>query len=134
MTTPALVLQGQVDQPIQPTRIAAAHASPAHEFFNVVRDLVATGTYHTENERLSALDAVSRYETHVVTPGDLRQVASENDRAPYEDVSKRIPPNPAQVSPVLPPGIDYSRLAAAIAAHMQAAQEAPAAPPVPVQQ
>lgn len=119
------VLQGRPEV-IQPTRIAAAHASSAHAFFNVIRDILHKSGYHTEGELLAALDAIAQYELKVVTPGDLQQVSSENDRAAVEDVSKRIPPQSGiGMLPVLSPApIDYDKLAAALVrAQAAAAQE-----------
>jgi hypothetical protein len=133
MTSPPAILQGSVE-PVQPTRMAAASASPAHQFLNVVRDLVAKAGYHNENEVLAAHRAIDAYERQVISASDLRQVASDNDRAPYEDVSRRPAPSMALPAAVLPAGIDYDKLAAALMAAQQqavAAQQAQqqAAPP-----
>lgn len=134
------VIQGQVESgtPAIPTRIAAASASPAHTFFNVIRDLIAKAGYHNEADVLTALEAVARYERQVIAPGDLRQVTSEADRAPFEDVSQRKPPAQAVPSPVLAGAgagaIDYMALARALAAVQQEQAAAAAdAPVVPAQ-
>lgn len=107
---------------ISPTRIAAPSASPAHQFFNVVRDLIKRTTYHTEGEALDALSAVSAYEKQVITAGDLRQVSTDNDPAPVEDVSQRKAPNQAAPQHTAVAPIDYNQLAAALIAAQQAAQ------------
>lgn len=133
MSNPPAVLQG-VAQPVQPTRIAAPHANSAHGFFNVIRDIVHMSGYHTEGELQAALNAISAYEGKVVTPGDLQQVSTDNDRAAMEDVSKRIPPQTGIGNlPVMTPApIDYDALAdALVRAQARAAEAAQSTPEVP---
>lgn len=130
MTSPML-LQGSVEG-IAPTRMTAPHAAPAHAFFNTVRDLVVSHGYHTEQGRLDALASIDRYEKQVISSGDLQQVFSENDRAPYEDVRLRKGPSNGQPAPVMVPGgIDYNLLAAALIAAQQAQMQAQQGQPGP---
>jgi hypothetical protein len=137
MSYPPAVLQGAVEQPVTPTRLAAPSASPAHKFFALVHDLVERAQFHTEQQKLDAHSTIDGYERQVIAAGDLRQVTSDNDRAPYEDVRQRVAPGGVLPSAVLPAGIDYDQLAAAMhrIAAANAAQQA-AAPPAyqPAQQ
>src|SRR5215469_10456870 len=109
-----VTIQGQA---IQPTHVSAPHSFSAHDFFNVVRDVVSSGViYHTEDAVKAALDAINEYEGHVVPPSDANVVKSETDAAPLEDVTQRrpsnAPPIPAPSSGA--PQIDYTQLARAL--------------------
>lgn len=125
MNSPA-VYQGEV---VQPTHISQPHSYAAHDFFNTIRDLLHLVQFHNESQRLAALQTVTDYEKHVTGP-DSAWVASDADRAAYEDVRLRVPPQTGL--PALAPAqqIDYARLAAAIVA-AQAAQKTDTHDPTP---
>lgn len=128
----------QVAGDVTPTRLAAPHASAAHSFFNVLRDLIhKTGGFHNEADLLDALGVIDAYERKVVSDGDLKQVSTDNDRAAVEDVTKRPVPAGGVPAPLqTPQPIDYQQLAAALApmlaAQVQQSQQSQQAPP-PVQ-
>jgi len=119
MNSPAVQqpLKGEV---VQPDYVSQPHSYAARDFFNTLRDLMHRVTYHDESQREAALSTVDQYEKHVIGASDLRQLVSETDRAPVEDVSKRVPAsgNLPQTAPAQ--NIDYARLAAAIVAAQQA--------------
>lgn len=112
-------LEGRI---VEPSGHIAPLSASAHDFLNVMRALIHRHPWHHENQKLEALNAVAAFEKHFVPPNDLRNLASENDHAPIEDVSQRIPPQTG-LAPVVAPSqnIDYDALAAAIV-RAQAAQ------------
>lgn len=128
----ASIIPGQV---ITPDAVLDPMSMAAHAFCNVVRDLVfRSPVYHTESDRHAALDAVDAFERRMVPSQDRQHVLSEDDPAPREDVSQRVPPRVGAMPVPVGPAIDYAALAKALVAAQQAAQEnAQANPPAPVQ-
>lgn len=115
-------------QPVDPTHVSAPHSFSAHDFFNVIRNLVQNGpAYVEETAKLDALNAITDYESHVVPKTDQNVVVAEDDAAPVEDVSQRTP-FPVGAVPAAPagPAIDYNQLARALV-QAQAEQNAPPA-------
>lgn len=117
MSTPAgalapTVIPGEV---ITPAAVVGPQAFPTHAFLNVVRDLIHGHVYHNEEDLKAALETVNVYEKRLLQ-SDHQHVLSEDDPAPHEDVTQRIPPRGA--APVVPagPAIDYNKLAAALMA------------------
>lgn len=110
MASSDVAVQGEV---IKPARTSVSGASfPAHSFFNVLRDIVRKGgVYHAEEDVRLAVEAITKYESHVVDAKDQSMVLSEDDIAPIEDVSKRRPPNAVGFVPGRNDPIDYERLA-----------------------
>jgi hypothetical protein len=119
MSSPA-VISGNV---VEPAHISQPHSYAAHDFFNVIRDIVHQFPHHNEADKLAARTAVDAYEKHVTGP-DSSYVKADSDRAVTEDVSLRVGPN--STLPVLAPAqaIDYARLAAAIVAASAAQAQA----------
>jgi hypothetical protein len=111
---------------LSPSRVISAQDTTGHDFFNVVRHLIRfSGAYRKEADQTDHLAAVSRFEANLAGR-ELRSLLSEEDVAPREDVSQRVPPAGQNVTvvPASVPAIDYGQLAAAILAAQkeQAAQ------------
>jgi hypothetical protein len=99
-------------------------ADAGHGFVNVVRKLAHIPTaFHSEDERLAALDALTTYERSILGSAHAG-VIQETDHAPVEDVSLRVPPGGAPMPVVTGPTIDYDKLAAAIVRAQLAQAEA----------
>src|SRR5215469_8102803 len=109
---------------LTPTQVVSAQANLAHQFFNVVRHLIEhAGAYRNESTQTDHLAVVQRYENALTSPAERRQLLSEDDRAPREDVTQRTPfPGSGGVPAVAPAAaaIDYNKLAAAIVAQQAA--------------
>ncbi len=125
---PSGVIQGQV---IDPPKVISPISMAAHAFFNVLRTIVTdAGVFKDENAVLKAIDAILAYEKQVIPALDRRHVLSEDDPAPMEDVTQRVPPSyPGTRAPAPMPAfqIDYNRLAQAILAAQQGNAESDAA-------
>jgi hypothetical protein len=117
---------------VTPDAVLDPKSVPAHNFFNVMRDLIGMTPYHTEGQKNKALDAVDAFENRFVPVQDRQHVLTETDPAGREDVSLRpVPANSGFPAPVAGPAIDYNRLAAAIVAMQQQAAAEAVNPPVP---
>jgi hypothetical protein len=118
MSTPAGALaptiQGDV---VAPSAVVGPLAFPAHNFLNVIRDVIHRGNvYHSEDDLKSALATVDDFERRFIS-NDHQHVVGEDDAAPHEDVSARIPPRGGYAPvPSTAPVIDYNKLAAALMA------------------
>lgn len=128
MSTNLPALSGTV---VPQSDVADEHA---HKFFNVVRNLLhSSHAFHSESDLDEALNSVNAFERHFLA-GPLSRQVSEDDRAPKEDVTQRVPPptGAVVVPPSAGPAIDYNKLAAAMfelqQQHQQQQQQA--APPV----
>lgn len=99
----------------------------AHDFFNVVHAVLNNvAVFRNENELDHAHGIVERFENHYLTTS-RRNVITEDDQAPKEDVTQRVAPQPGgAVVPVAGPAIDYNKLAAALVAAQRRAQDGPA--------
>lgn len=128
MTTPAVqdraVVSGEV---VTPTAIAGRLESAAFGLAQVLKQIIhgSHGVFHTENQLLDALAAVDKYVAATVPASMLRALVTGEERAPHEDVSKRVPPGGVQaVQRTAVPAIDYDLLAQAmVRAQMQIAAE-----------
>lgn len=113
---------------VQPTKISSAQDNLGHQFVGVIRHLILhSGAYHNETDQTEHLATLARYE-NAVHGGAL---LSEDDHAPREDVSERVPPRGQGVAVVpqaAPAAIDYEQLARAIVA-VQNQQAAASDPP-----
>lgn len=117
MSTPAgalapTVIPGEV---VTPAAVVGPQAFPTHNYLNVMRDLVRGRVFHNEEDVRTALATIDTYEKRLLS-SDHQHVLSEDDAAPHEDVSQRIPPRGAPVVPSSAPAIDYNKLAAALMA------------------
>jgi hypothetical protein len=102
-------LQGKVLPPA-----VSPDADAGHQFVNVVRQLAHIPTaFHSEAERIAALEALTAYERSILGSAHAGVIA-ETDHAPIEDVSLRVPPGGPPLPVVTGPTIDYDKLAAAI--------------------
>lgn len=114
---------------VTPAAIVGPLAFPAHAFLNTMRQVISkSAVFHSEDELNAALQSVTNYEKAILK-NDHQHVLSEEDHAPREDVSKRIPPRGSYAPvPTGAPAIDYNRLAAALmaAGFGQQAEEGPA--------
>jgi hypothetical protein len=101
---------------VEPTNVASAQDSLGHQFVSVIRHLVLnSGAYHNETDQTAHLATLARYE-NAAHGGAF---TSEDDHAPREDVSERVPPRGQGVAVVpqaAPAAIDYEQLARAIVA------------------
>jgi hypothetical protein len=130
MSTPlaGLAPRTVAGQVVTPTAMIDAKSEAAHAFANVIRTLVqrSVGAFHNETDQDNAMNAVAAYERQLVPLTTLQALHEEMAGvAQKEDVSLRLPPNNSgPVSATIAQSIDYNRLAAAVAAHMLAAQSA----------
>lgn len=128
MTTPAVqdrqVVSGEV---VTPTAIAGRLESAAFGLAQVLKAIVhgSHGVFHTENQVIDALAAIDKYVAATVPASMLRALVTGEERAPVEDVSKRVPPGGVQIAQrTAVPQIDYDLLAQAmVRAQMQIAAE-----------
>lgn len=129
MTTPAVqdraVVSGEV---VTPTAIAGRLESAAFGLAQVLKQIIhgSHGVFHTENQLLEALAAVDKYVAATVPASMLRALVTGEERAPHEDVSKRVPPGGVSIAQqrASVPAIDYDLLAQAmVRAQMQIAAE-----------
>jgi hypothetical protein len=135
MSTPLVAPRGTIaGSVVQPTAIIDSKSEAAHGLANVLRTLVtrSVGAYHNELEQDAALQAVSAFEKTLVSQSTLDALHDERPGlAPKEDVSLRpAPSSSGNVSLGIAQSIDYNKLAAAVAAHMMAAQAAANTPEV----
>jgi hypothetical protein len=134
MSTPygGVVPRTVAGEVIQPTAMIDGKSEATHAVANVLRTLVqrSVGAYHNETDLDNALRAVSTWERGQINASTLNALHNESPgQADKEDVSLRLPPNSTgPVSATIAQSIDYNRLAAAVAAHMLAAQQANAEP------
>jgi len=114
---------------VEPTNVSSAQDNLGHQFVSVIRHLVLhSGAYHNETDQTAHLATLARYEANAHGGALL----SEDDHAPREDVSERVPPRGqgvAMVPQAAPAAIDYDLLARAIVAvqNQQAANNDPPA-------
>jgi hypothetical protein len=136
------VLAGKVsrpDRPVNPSAIAQQVPSAAYGIAQVLKDLIhSSRAYHSENQVLEAYKAVETFMKAFIPASALPALLTGDERAPIEDVSKRIPPSGVAFSvPTNVPVIDYDKLAlamvraqAAYQAEVQSVPEPPAEPEV----
>lgn len=130
MSTPTLAIQGEV---VQPSAVASPQAAAAFNLGQVLKEIIHAipAAFSSENQVLAAFTAIDDFIKAFVTRSALPALADGTQRAPMEDVSKRIPPAGTAFSvPTNIPAIDYDKLAAAmVRAQAQYLQQNP--PPVP---
>lgn len=122
---PRTVVPGSV---VEPTAIVGPKDEALHDMANVVKELVVKShAFHSEKDVEAALKSVDNWVNAHVPPTVLHTLRTEKPgRAPIEDVTKRVPAYAGLPQVAGSQLIDYNKLAAAIAAHMQAAQVSPA--------
>jgi hypothetical protein len=135
MSTPLVAPRGTVQgSVVQPTAVIDSKSEAAHGLANVLRTLVqrSVGAYHNEADMDNAMRAISSFEKSLISSSTLSALQNESDsQAEKEDVSLRVPPNSSgPVAMSMAQSIDYNRLAAAVAAHMLAAQQSAERPEV----
>ncbi len=114
MTTP-LAVRGEV---VTPTAIAGRGPSAAFGLAQVLKELVAgvPQAFRTENELLNAHAAIDKFVAANVKDSELGALATGDERAAVEDVTKRIAPNQSAYTLPQAPAmkIDYDQLAMAM--------------------
>lgn len=97
----------------------SARDSAVHGLANVLRELIHMNQHFpSEGAKLSAQAAVDNWEKQHV--GSLAGINREQDTAPVEDVTQRVPPMVgAMPAPI--PGLDYNKLAEALVSAQQRA-------------
>lgn len=136
MTTPVPVSQGTVQgRVVSPSATANAQQSTFFKLGELLKSLVhaVPSAFSSENEVLAAFDTIEKFVKANVTGSAIKALATGDERAPVEDVSKRPAPNATGYTvPVSGTGaIDYEKLAAYIVREM-ASQSQPSIP-APVQ-
>ncbi|HEV2352694.1 MAG TPA: hypothetical protein VGR89_00485 [Puia sp.] len=132
MSTPAIpILQGLAEH-VEPAAIAGPQASAVFKVGQVLKELIhaVPSAFPGENDVLRAVNDVESFISAFVKKNELPALATGDQRAMVEDVSKR--PTPAGVAfstPMAQAGIDYDRLAAAIVRQM--AEQTAVTPPAP---
>lgn len=123
--TPRTVVPGAV---VEPTALVGPKDEAVHDMAVLLKQLVSnSGAFHSEKDIEAAMRTVDNWATAHV-PHSVREtlLVEKPGRAPMEDVSKRIPATVGLPQAVGNQLIDYNKLAAAIAAHMQAQVVSPA--------
>lgn len=126
MTSQAIEPSGVV----RPAAIASGNHSATHALGQVLMDLVhRAGVYTSETDLHAAEAVVSAWVKSVVPLSAVAALVTGDERAPKEDVTKRVPPGGLPAIPVTTaPAIDYDRLAdALLAAQRRSAQQMQAA-------
>lgn len=136
MTTPAVretppaVVQGSV---VTPSATANGQQSAVFSLGQTLKELIhgTPQAFTSENQRLNALTSVDSWIKAHVPNSARKAVATDEERAEIEDVSKRPAPNGVSYSiPTTAPTIDYDKLARAMvrAQAELAAEQANSAP------
>lgn len=118
--TPRSVIQGTV---VEPTAVIDPMSEAVHGVVVTLKALMknAVGAFHSEKDLDAANEALDKWERAQVSSATLQALLNEyGGVAAKEDVSKRIPATPGLPQSFAGAPIDYNKLAAAIAAHMQA--------------
>lgn len=110
---------------VNPTAMAGPVHSATWALGEVLKEIIHKGgVYLTENALHEAEAIVSAWVKSVVPLSAVAALSTGDERAPREDVSKRIPPGGLPAIPVVTtaPAIDYDRLAEALLAAQQRSQ------------
>lgn len=131
MTTPAVIAGVLSKPPAEPSAIAGQTPSAVFKLGQVLKEIIHAlpAAFAGENDVLAAINDVDTFIKAFVPAAALPALMTGDQRAPVEDVSKRIPPQGvAYVVPANVPVIDYDRLAMAMVRAQQqlAAEPAPA--------
>ena len=123
--TPRSVVPGTV---VEPTALVGPKDEAVHDLSHVLKQLITNSSaFHSEKDVEAGLRAVDNWADAHVSPSVRQTLQTEKPgRAPVEDVTKRIPAVSGLPQVVGSQLIDYNKLAAAIAAHMQAQVVRPA--------
>jgi hypothetical protein len=113
---------GQVStEPVSPSAVSSAKSGAVFALGEVLKTLLhnAVGAFHTEGDLDAAIRVVDKFVGAHVPGSEMDALLTGDQRAPKEDVTKRIPPG-GVVQPVITgPVIDYQALAKAILAEQQ---------------
>lgn len=123
MTSQAIEPSGVVN----PTAMAGPVHASTHALGQVLMDLIhRAGVYTSEVAIHEAEAAVTAWVKSVVPLSAVAALVTGDERAPKEDVTKRIPPGGLPAIPVVTsaPAIDYDRLAEALLAAQQRSKAA----------
>lgn len=133
---PALVVYNRVmtvappEQPgtpakaLTPSAVAQAQPSAVFGLGEVLKTIIHNSrTYVSENDVDKAVSAVEKFVGAFTTNSDLKALATGEERAAKEDVTQRVAPGGVSPS-LIPAGIDYDKLAAALLAAQAQQQKA----------
>jgi hypothetical protein len=130
MSTPGATIApyqtGQVStEPVSASAVASAKSSTLFGLGEVLKTLLhnAVGAFHTEGDLDAAIAVVEKFVGAWVPGSEIAALLTGDQRAPKEDVTKRIPPGGVVQQVVQGPVIDYSALAKAILAEQQKYQQ-----------
>lgn len=132
MTTPAQVIPGVLSKPVYPSAVAGQTPSAVFKLGQVLKELIhaVPAAFAGENDLLAAVSSVDEFIKAFVPAAALPALLTGEQRAPVEDVSKRIPPQGvAYVVPSNLPVIDYDKLAMAMVKAQMELASAPAPAP-----
>jgi hypothetical protein len=118
--TPGRIVQGTV---VEPTAVIDPMSEAVHGVVVTLKSLMknAVGAFHSEKDLDAANEALDKWERAHVSASQLQALLAEHDGpAAKEDVRLRVPSQPGLPQSAAGAPIDYNKLAAAIAAHMQA--------------
>lgn len=117
--TPRGVIQGTV---VEPTAVIDPMSEAVHSVAGVLHHLVKnSGAFHSEKDQDAAHEALHQWERAQVSSSQLQALLNEHGGlAAKEDVTTRVPASVGLPQTAAGAPIDYNKLAAAIAAHMQA--------------
>lgn len=109
---------------VQPSAISGPKPAAVHGLGEVLMTLIhRTNAFHSEDEQIAADNAVRAYVDAHVSSSDRASFDPGDTRAAREDVSLRTPPGGAPAV-YTGPVLDYTKLAQAILAEQQKAQNA----------
>lgn len=133
MTTPVPASPGTIQgRVVTPSATANAQQSAYFALGDILKALVhgVPSAFPKENDVLAAFATIEKFVKANVTGSAIKALATGDERAPVEDVSKR--PAPAGVSYSIPASgagaIDYEKLAAYIVREMASQSAIPSAP------
>jgi hypothetical protein len=108
---------------VTPSAVAQAQPSAVFGLGEVLKTIIHNSrTYVSENDVDKAISAVEKFVGAFTTGSDMQALATGAERAMKEDVTQRVAPG--GIASIVPPGIDYDKLAAALLAAQAAQQKA----------
>lgn len=108
---------------LYPTAVSGPQSAAIHGLGEVLKTIIHSSHYFpTENQVDAAMAAVDKWVNTSVKSHELGAILTGEERAPKEDVTKRIPPGGPMPTAQVGPQIDYRQLAEAIIAAQQRLQ------------
>lgn len=110
---------------VSPSAISGPKPAAVHGLGEVLMTLIhRTNAFHSEDDQLKADNAVRAFVNAHVSDSERASFDPGDTRAAREDVSLRTPPGGAPAAVYTGPVLDYTKLAQAILAEQQKAQNA----------